>query len=179
MTCIVGLVDNGEVYIGGDSAAVYKETLSMTIRADEKVFKNGEYIIGCTTSFRMIDLLRYKLSLGLKSYGVSDTRHMATAFIDAVRKCFNDNGFGTPSEGGGFLVGYHGNLYSIAPDFQVGLASCGYDAVGCGADIALGAMFACKEKDPIKRINVALRAASTFSAGVRPPFHVVMQRAGE
>ena len=37
MTCIVGLVDNGEVYIGGDSAAVYKETLSMNVVAMNRI----------------------------------------------------------------------------------------------------------------------------------------------
>jgi hypothetical protein len=38
MTCIVGLVDKGDVYIGGDSAGV--AGLSLSIRADEKVFGN-------------------------------------------------------------------------------------------------------------------------------------------
>ena len=39
MTCIVGLVHEGVVYIGGDSAGV--GGMSLTVRADEKVFQNG------------------------------------------------------------------------------------------------------------------------------------------
>jgi len=182
MTVIVGLEHKGCVYIGGDSAGV--AGMQMNIREDKKVFETGEYIIGCTTSFRMIDLLKYKLHVNKQEDYVDDIRFMATTFIDSVIECFAQNGFGKRSdndgyEGGSFLVGYRGKLYSIADDFQVGISAHKYNAVGCGAEIAKGAMFACKIADPVKRINVALEAASTFSAGVRPPFHVVMQRAGE
>ena len=41
MTCIVGLVHGGKVYMGGDSAGVGGYCL--TVRADEKVFRNGEF----------------------------------------------------------------------------------------------------------------------------------------
>ena len=43
MTAIVGLVDNGHVYMGGDSAAVNTYSLSLRVRADTKVFHNGPY----------------------------------------------------------------------------------------------------------------------------------------
>ena len=43
MTCIVGLVHEGVVYIGGDSAGV--GGMSLTVRADEKVFRNGEFLM--------------------------------------------------------------------------------------------------------------------------------------
>ena len=59
MTCIVGLVHEGVVYIGGDSAGVAR--LSLTVRADEKVFRNSDFLMGFTTSFRMGQLLRYSL----------------------------------------------------------------------------------------------------------------------
>ena len=59
MTCIVGLVHEGVVYIGGDSAGV--AGLSLTVRADEKVFRNSDFLMGFTTSFRMGQLLRYSL----------------------------------------------------------------------------------------------------------------------
>ena len=58
MTCIVGLVHEGVVYIGGDSAGV--AGLSLVVRADE-MFRNGDFLMGFTTSFRMGQLLRYKL----------------------------------------------------------------------------------------------------------------------
>lgn len=173
MTCIVGLVDKGDVYIGGDSAGV--AGLSLSIRADEKVFGNGPFIMGFTTSFRMGQLLRYKLSPPAQTVHQNDMEYMVTSFIDACRTCFSQNGFGDKdaSVGGNFLVGYHGKLYNIEGDYQVGVPKAPFDAVGCGSDLALGAMYASEGMTPEKRINLALAAASTFSAGVAPPFTIL------
>ena len=41
MTCIVGLIDEGKVYIGGDSAGAADDLI--TVRADEKVFVRGRW----------------------------------------------------------------------------------------------------------------------------------------
>ena len=51
MTCIVGLIDGRRVWMGGDSAGV--SGLDITVRADAKVFRNGDFLIGFTSSFRM------------------------------------------------------------------------------------------------------------------------------
>ena len=42
MTCIVGYRDDNNVYIAGDSAGV--AGYSLQIRADEKVFRNKDFI---------------------------------------------------------------------------------------------------------------------------------------
>ncbi len=178
MTCIVGLVDNGDVYIGGDSAGV--AGLSLSIRADEKVFGNGPFIMGFTTSFRMGQLLRYKFSPPAQTVHQTDMEYMVTSFIDACRQCFSGNGVGDKDAtvGGTFLVGYKGKLYTVEGDYQVGIPAAPFDAVGCGTDLALGAMYATEGLDPKKRIELALSAASAFSAGVAPPFNI-MKLAGE
>jgi ATP-dependent protease HslVU (ClpYQ) peptidase subunit len=173
MTCIVGLVENGNVYIGGDSAGV--AGLSITIRSDEKVFENGPFIMGFTTSFRMGQLLRYKFEPPKQTVAQSDMQYMVTDFIDAIRVCFTKNGFGDASSGGTFLVGYNGVLYHIDSDYQVGIPSGPYDSVGCGSDIALGAMYASGGKTPEERVKLALEASAKFSGGVAPPFTLVKQ----
>lgn len=93
----------------------------------------------------------------------------------ACRQCFSGNGFGDKdaSVGGNFLVGYKGKLYNLEADYQVGVPKASFDAVGCGSDLALGAMFATEGLPPEQRINAALAAASTFSAGVAPPFTIL------
>jgi hypothetical protein len=178
MTVIVGLVDNGNVYIGGDSAGV--AGLSVSIRADEKVFHNGPFIIGITSSFRMGQLLRYRLDAPKQTTNQTDMEYMVTDFIDAVRKCFADGGFGTTAAnsdhvGGTFLVGYNGSLYHIGSDFQVGQPLWKYDSVGCGSDIAKGSLFSSKEKSPEVRLKLSLEASAAFSGGVLAPFYIVKQ----
>ncbi len=174
MTCIVGLVDNGKVYVGGDSAGV--AGWNLTVRADQKVFKNGSMIMGFTSSFRMGQLLRHAFTVPDHDPRTDIDKYMVTTFINAVRQCLKDGGMASKSneveQGGCFLVGYRGQLFEIDSDYQVGKPIDGFAAVGCGAQVAHGALYATSELDPRKRVLLALEAAERFSAGVRGPFIV-------
>lgn len=174
MTCIVGIVDNKRVYIGGDSAGV--AGYSLTVRADAKVFRNGPFLFGFTSSFRMGQLLRYAFTPPKHDSDLSDHQYLVTTFIDAVRQCLKDGGYASKEneteQGGTFLLGYRGHLYKIDSDYQVGESADGFDACGCGIEIAQGALYASEGQDAEKRAKMALRAAERFSAGVRGPFVV-------
>jgi len=172
MTCIVGLVDKGNVYMGGDGLGVHTGTLEITPRSDTKVFLNGPFLIGFTTSFYMGQLLKFKFDPPKQTVGTEDLKYMSTDFIDAVKKLFTDNNFGKVTEGGHFLVGYQGHLYTIDSDYQVGEAHFGYDACGCGRQFAMGALHVVKGT-PESRIMKALETAATFSGGVGAPFTVL------
>lgn len=175
MTAIVGLVHGKTVHLGGDSAGVAGWTV--TVRADTKVFANGPYIMGFTSSFRMGQLLRYAFKAPHPE-GDLDS-FMATKFIDAVRETLKEGGWlkqdSNRDEGGTFLVGVSGRLFIIYDDFQVGEAVDGYAAVGCGHEIAVGALYATAQLDlqPKKRLRLALKAAERYSAGVSGPFTLV------
>jgi ATP-dependent protease HslVU (ClpYQ) peptidase subunit len=177
LTCIVGLVDRGTVYIGGDSAA--SSGTSVCIREDKKVFQNGPFIMGFTNSFRMGQLLHYKFIPPTQEVE-DDLEYMSTAFIDNVRNCFSMNGYSFDKtddvDGGAFLVGYKGVLYVVDTDFQVGLPSTPYYAIGCGTDLALGSLYSTGGKSAEIRIIIALKAASEFSSAVAPPFYCVKQK---
>lgn len=175
MTAIVGLVENGEVFMGGDSAGV--SGFSISVRADQKVFHNGPFLFGFTSSFRMGNLLKYKFSPPKQTVHQDDMQYLCTDFIDAIRACFKDNGYGKEDKGGTFLVGYNGNLYTIYDDFQVGQDVCNFDAVGCGSDLALGSLYSTKHMPPMDRVYLALEAAAHFSGGVSAPFIVLKQEA--
>jgi ATP-dependent protease HslVU (ClpYQ) peptidase subunit len=179
MTCIVGLEHAGKVLIGGDSAGT--AGWSQTIRADEKVWRSGEFVYGFTSSFRMGQLLRYGLSLPRlpgESTGAAElVRWMSTEFIDAVRTTLKEGGYAKVENGvetgGTFLVGWRGSLYYVDSDFQVGCPVTGEAAVGCGGDIAVGALHASRGRKPRDRVRGALEAAAELSAGVAGPFKVV------
>ena len=174
MTCIVGLVDSNKVYIGGDSAGV--AGLDMTVRADQKVFRNGPMLFGFTSSFRMGQLLRYAFEVPDHDPRTDVDKYMVTTFIDAVRGCLKSGGYARKineeESAGVFLVGYQGQLYRVDSDYQVGEAVDAFDAVGCGANFALGVLYATQGQLSRERIQKALEAAGHFSAGVRGPFVV-------
>jgi hypothetical protein len=176
MTCIVGMVcpKTGNVYLGGDSAGV--SGWNMQIRADEKVFRNGPFVMGFTTSFRMGQLLRYNLKPPDHPSRMSAMEYMVTSFVPAIREVFKGGGFlkveSQQESGGQFLVAYRGKLYMIDSDYQVGVPLSGIAAVGCGMDMALGAMHALTIPPP-QRIKRALQVAATLNIGVRPPFKVL------
>ena len=172
MTCIVGLVSDGKVYIGGDSAGV--AGWQLTIRKDVKVFRNGDFLIGGTSSFRMLQLLHYAFTPPAYEPGTDLEKYMAVDFVNALRQCFKDGGYAEKKneqeEGGIFLVGFQGRLFYIGSDYQVGEPLCGYEAVGCGAEVAIGSLYATPALSPRKRIEGALKAAEAHNAGVRSPF---------
>jgi hypothetical protein len=176
MTCIVGLVHSGAVWMGADSAGV-DGRLGMVLRKDPKVFINGPFLMGFTTSFRMGQLLAHSLNAPKRHPDQDVYSFMVKDFVNAVRDCLKSGGFATVSNGvetgGTFLVGYEGRLFRIEGDFQVGEPARDYDACGCGEDLALGSLFATTELPPKQRVTHALMAAAAFSAGVSAPFNLL------
>lgn len=177
MTCIVGLVDNGAVYMGADSAGVDGRRMTMAIRNDRKVFRNGAFVMGFTSSFRMGQLLAFSLALPSPREGDDLLAFMVRDFVAATRQLLKDGGYATNNSGretgGEFLVGFRGRLFRIFDDFQVAESTKPYDACGCGDLIALGSLYSTPNlTDPTQRVTEALSAAETFSAGVRGPFFI-------
>src|SRR5262245_4836166 len=107
MTCIVAIEHAGKVYIGGDSAGS-NERFHLTVRADEKVFRNGDFFMGFTSSFRMGQILRYRFTPPAHPKGTPNVEYMNTLLVDAARECLKEYGFAKQSSGeesgGTFIV---------------------------------------------------------------------------
>jgi hypothetical protein len=186
MTCIVGLVRDGTVYLGGDSAAMDAWYHSTPI-ATPKVFMRGiesqygipkHLALGYTSSFRLGQLLQHTLALPAWAYGDTSETWLVAKFIPALRTCLTEGGYtkkeNNREEGGQFLVGLAGQLFCVQDDFAVLESSDGYNAVGCGAAFALGSLHATRRhSDPYKRLDAALKAAEHHSGGVRGPFDLI------
>jgi len=173
MTCIVGLVEKGTVYIAGDSASVAGWTSRVTRLP--KVFRRGPFLIGYTTSFRMGQLLQHSLVVPAQTDG-DDMRFMVTNFVECVRKLLKEKGVAkiesNAESGGQFLVGYRRRLYSVQSDFQVNEMADGFDAVGSGCEYALGALAVTPAMSPMPRVKRALAVSAHFNMAVSPPFFV-------
>ena len=184
MTCIVGFVDeNKTVWIGGDSCGA--DSWTKDNYDNQKVFMNGDFVIGYTTSFRMGQLLEYKWNPPKKNSWqafkeMSDYKFILSEVVPSIISLFKDNGFikevSSEQSGGTFLLGFNGNLYCIQDDFAVLQRSRHYDSCGSGFCVALGSMYQNVkngEKDAKKILNDALHAASELINGVLPPFTLI------
>jgi len=174
MTCIVGIAEQGKVYLGADSASASGWDIRITKL--RKVFRTGQMIVGYTDSFRMGQLLEHELRRSVQGQE-SEIQYMVNVFVEAVRQCLKDGGYTkieyNQEKGGNFLVGYKGVLYEVASDFQVNTYQDDIAAIGCGASYALAALHVLSELPPQERIERALETAAYFSNGVIAPFYQV------
>lgn len=182
MSCVIGFESNGVIYMGADSAGIDSSSLSISTRVDEKVFvaETNDFIMGFAGSFRVGQLLRYASDLPEQSNKKDDMAYMVTDFVDSIKNAQRDHGaLRRDSEieehDAEFLVGYKGKLYIIESDFQVCRPIENYAAIGSGAQVALGALYALRDSSisPQNKIQLALNAASEYCAGVRPPFVIL------
>lgn len=170
MTCIVGLVVGDQMWIGGDSISIEQVSQACSTRLDAKVICKNNILIGFCGSFRMWQILRYHTSLP-KPPKTSILKWMCTEFVPILQESFSEHKYKMLDDDS-FLVGVGGKFYTISSDFQVEAAEKDFEALGIGKDLAKGALFASDHLPPQKRILTALKAAETFNAYVRGPFHV-------
>ncbi|UYN89900.1 MAG: hypothetical protein KIT08_01355 [Anaerolineales bacterium] len=181
MTCIVGLVADGKVWMGADSCGTNYNIRRNVVRP--KLFTNGIALIGYTGSFRAGQLLETKLVTPDIPEGIDTFAYMTTLFVDAVRKVFAENGFAhienNEEEGELFLVGLNGRLFEVQEDYSVLEFEDGLAAVGAGAEYALGALKAQGggvlpgAAAATERIETALEASAYFCPSVSAPFTII------
>lgn len=180
MTCVVGFVQKAKVWVGADSAGTVPDGSQILI-TDGKVFQVGDMVIGCAGSFRMAQLLRYSLELPERDQGQPIAEYMAREVAHAIRRCLIRGGHISrmaeqQEMEGACLLGYEGHLFRLQSDFSMLEAISGFDAVGAGADLAIGALhyahFTTPRAPARKRIESALKASAFANSTVRPPFTI-------
>ncbi len=169
MTCIVGVEHDGVVYMGGDSAAIGSQG-AIQVCDGPKVFRNGPFVMGYTASFRMGQIMQHVFVPPAHADGKGDVEYLIGDVAPAIRSTLKA---GSYDDGPALLLGYRGRLYAVLSDYQVSRPSCGYTAIGCGEDFALGSMYSTKDLPPKKRIKLALQAATFHHSGVRGPYRVL------
>jgi hypothetical protein len=186
MTCIVALISENKVFLGGDAAASDDKSGLIFSRTDAKVFKVGQFGIGFVDSFRMGQILQYnwvppvyKPTAGYKNLD----KFMRTKFVDSVKESFKEHGYGNFGQGsedgdagGVFLISVQGSgrIFTMDSDFHIGEADIQYMAEGAGQELALGSLYSTAAiKTPRRRVRMALEAAAKFNMSVRPPFTII------
>jgi ATP-dependent protease HslVU (ClpYQ) peptidase subunit len=186
MTCIVALINENKVFLGGDAAASDDKSGLIFQRTDPKVFKVGQFGIGFVDSFRMGQILQYSWTPPVykptSGYRNLD-KFLRTRFVESVKEAFKENGYGNQNpgtedgdEGGIFIITVQGagRIFTMDSDFHIGEADVQYMAEGAGQELALGSLYSTAQiKTPRKRVRMALEAATKFNMSVRPPFTII------
>lgn len=159
MTCIAALIHNGKVYIGGDSAAIADDAVE--IRTNPKVFRNGDYVLGFTGSYRTGQLLQY---VDFEAPGADVMAHLVKVIVPQLKAitCTDDIDE--------LIIGCRGRLFKISADYSVA-EYANYTAAGGGEPYALGRLHG-SLGPPDVRIIAALEAAQEHCASVRAPFRI-------
>lgn len=177
MTCIVGLVDRGTVWMGGDSAQLSGWTLDLL--ADGKIAHVPPYLVGASGDGRMCGLLQYRFHPPPPPADPAELgRFMSVEFADAWRTCLKDGGYNKSDNGredasGWIIVAVSERLFTLDGSFASTESRWPYVAIGCAREIALGVLYATEDQPPKQRIQQALAAAEAFSGGVRAPFTIL------
>ena len=179
MTCIVGIIAKGDVYLGVDSASGdNKKHVDQVVSTRKLIFKQG-MMLGYTSSWRMGNILEYEFDPPPLRRGVDLEKYMIVDFIGALRQCFKDAGFSEIENNreyaGIFLVAIKrsSRLFQIQEDFSV-ITPVSYAAVGSGGLSALASLKTTEDLKlpPSERVRLALGVAAHFNFGVRPPFKI-------
>ena len=177
MTCIVALEYEDKVFMGGDSAST--EEWNIHLITTPKILRSQNLLIGYTWSFRMGQIIQYASDLPEMYEHQSNYAYLIQSFIPFIRKTFADAGWlktvDSRDEGGQFLVGIRGEIYTVESDFSVLRTIDGFNSIGCGSPYALGALRILKysgkiREDPMMAVGLALETAAYFSNGVSGPF---------
>ncbi len=180
MTCIVGFIDKGVTFLGGDSLA--SDSYNGNTILQKKVLKlrnSKNAIIGFSGSVRDLNLLQYAENLiDPRDEPNIDEKYLVTKFILNEISLFNTNGRNRIDKGindndSYFLLGYKDKLWKIDFNYAVSSVQRNYDAIGCGFEFALGSMYSTEGLSPVERIHKALQSASKFSVRCASPYYII------
>lgn len=186
MTCIVGLVDGKNVWLGGDRAAT-DGGLNRTLLKEPKIFAKGEIGFGVCGLPKVMDALKHGIDLPEQT-GTDDRKFLVTELVQlvpAIREGLvklDAAGKDTSPFGGGgdvvfegaMLVAYRGHLYTLEGNFQLVEGDEKFASVGSGSKLALGSFDSTrKTRGAKKRVLMSLEA-STKNAGCAPPFDTLL-----
>lgn len=188
MTLIVGLVEDGKVYMGGDSQIVYGNRHEKL--GSQKVFikSNPEtdfrILLGSAGYLVNLQVMQFEMTIpkfteGHKTstWGMWDYLH--NCFVPEYKKTLKEFGNLKTKDGiertqNEILVGVSGRLFIISSDGAINEYLDGYGAIGSGSEFALGVLHILKKVDitPEEKLKKALEAAQEHCYSVAEPFYV-------
>lgn len=187
MTAILGLIHRGHTYIGADSIAVGSQDGRMYPMKDPKVWRSGGMIVGAAgrAGYKSAFLACPPPRLDRGADALEQLRRWLPRFHKSAERygLVGQGEDGTPQVDGGAIIGVRGRLFEVNGTYDVGEVDGPIVAIGCGGDLALGALVTLIDgpgpmPGPRGAITFALGMAERFHAFVRGPF-VILGTEGE
>ncbi len=183
MTAIVGLVSDGRVWLGCDSATVDDEMgLAIRNRSWCKILTPGPEkgcLLGVAGSTGVERVLRTRLQLPSPNAVDQASSFLSDVVLPELDEALVDeNVFKLDEHRWTLLLGFRGRLFKIYSDLGVEESVQPFNAAGSATDVLLGSMYTSsvyvtEHRDPVTRLRLALRAAHYARGDVRPPFYVI------
>ena len=177
LTCIVGIIEDNKIYIGGDSA--FDTTVGIVKSKNPKVYKKGEFIFGVAGYLSVMHALTHVMVFPPCYEHQDPLEYIINSFIPSYRSALHQMGLiemenGIERNRSEILVGFRGRLFNIGTDFSVFENDDDYFAIGSGSLYAMGAFHATKNLrlEPEYCLRRALEAAAEYDEVVLPPFEV-------
>lgn len=178
MSCVVSIIKDDVIYMGGDSLAIDDDS-NQTLVKDEKVFYKNvplreKMLMGFVGNYRIGNIMKHTFRPPRKTVADLADTYIYGEFLSALKNVVEGEKFEETS----ILIGYQKNLYVIEDDFSIVRPLNPYTAIGHGASYALGALSILTKSQttdygPVRTITLALDAASEHSAAVKPPYLIL------
>lgn len=172
MTCIVGISNGSNVYIGGDRGA--SDGSSIVSLDSPKVYIRDEWIFGYAGSMGVGQIMQI-IDIPIVKEDEDPFLALRMDLVDAFRSMLEHNGI-TMNEDNDtdILIGIRGRLFEFSPaDWSV--AEVKETAIGSGGNFALGSLYTSigMRLSPKDRIKIALESAITYSPTCQGPIDIL------
>lgn len=173
MTLILGIEDkkNKKIYVGADSLVTYGYTKLES--KEEKIWFKDKILFGAAGSARYAQAARHMSCKKIKKKQTLFD-YLGGTFLPTLYDYLES--FKVKPKNYGFLVvAYKDELYEVCPDFYIHAPADGVVAIGCGDELAIGALstMGTLVMSAEDKINTVLEKVSNLSIGVGPPFKIL------
>lgn len=172
MTCIVGLVKDDVVYIGGERSASDSDVILTSLRP--KVGVKGDWVYGFAGAYgtgQLIELITLpKVLKNDDPYNV-----LRLVVVQELKKHYDTLGRDSEDNSADWLIGCKGRLFELSSG-DWGLIEINQSSIGSGNTIALGSLHTTAQFEvatPEMRIQWALDAAIDLSPTCLGPVDIV------
>jgi hypothetical protein len=167
VTCIVGLVEDNTIYMGGDRSA--SDDISIVSMKTPKVYIRDEWIYGYAGTIGIGQLINY---IDLPSPEGDIEKLIRLDICQSLKSAIDSYARDVENDETGFLIGAKGRLF----EFNVsdwGVLEIDQTSIGSGSQIAFGSLYTSIDNNPIDRIGLAIGSAITYSPSCQGPIDIL------